>query len=264
MRNQWVSASHFHDLTQAQVLAEVARRVREVKAAAGSDQKRHPLVLLDLDSTLYEVAPRTLQLLKEWAASAEAAVHAQVRDALSRLTNAQVGYSVRDTFLALGLDPASAEIASAFEGAKGAWGRGFFSDAYLKYDHPYPGAAAFTRELHDLGAEIVYLTGRDGPNMGVGTRECLLRDGFPWEKDRTHLLMKRAFEESDLDHKKEAAHYIRQHGTLIASFENEPKNLVALHALFPEAMHVFVDTICSDHEAPPARGLYRIAGFDRV
>ena len=136
-----------------------------------------------------------------------------------------------------------------------------FSSRYLAYDRPYPGAVAFVRGLYDLGAEIAYLTGRDEPGMGEGTRSVLLRDGFPWAVERTHLLMKEAAHLPDLDHKKEAAHYIRRHGTLIASFENEPPNLVALRDLFPDAMHVFVDTVCSDHPAPAADGLYLIRGF---
>ncbi len=262
IRKDWISASHFHDLTASEVLGEVARRVAEVKAKATTEKSSHPLVLLDLDSTLYEVGHRTLHLLKEWAKSPAAASFGSVRDAVAKLSIAQIGYSVRDTFVALGFEPESAAIKPAFESAKKAWSEGFFTDEFLKYDHVYAGAAAFTRKLHDLGAEIVYLTGRDEPNMAAGTRECLIRDGFPWDVPRTHLLMKRAFEDSDLQHKMDAANYIRAHGTLIASFENEPKNLVALHALFPDAMHVFVDTICSDHDAAPGKGLYRISGFE--
>ena len=154
---------------------------------------------------------------------------------------------------AVGVAAESPELVNAIEAVKKFWSQRFFASQYLKYDRPYPGAAEFTRKLHALGAEIVYLTGRDEPGMGDGTRSVLLRDGFPWEVERTHLLMKKAAPLSDLEHKKEAAHYIRKHGQLVASFENEPPNLVALSELFPEAMHVFVDTICSDHPAPAAQ-----------
>jgi hypothetical protein len=253
IRYEWMSACQFHDLTGTQVLAEVVRRVRE----AGSAK---PLVLLDLDSTLYEVGPRTFQILREWA-SAEAATFPAAAARVNELKAHQVGYSVRDTFATVGLDAEAPEVASAFESAKEFWVNRFFTSAYLPFDHAYTGAAEFTRQLHELGAEIVYLTGRDEPNMGDGTRDNLIRDGFPWEIERTHLLLKADPKIEDLFHKKEAAAYVRRHGNLVASFENEPPNLVALRDLFPEAMHVFVDTICSDHPAHPRRDLYRISDF---
>ena len=154
-----------------------------------------------------------------------------------------------------------AEIKGALEEIKKFWTARFFTNQYLPYDRAYEGAAEFTRKLHELGAEIVYLTGRDEPGMGDGTRANLLRDGFPWEVERTHLLLKKAAHLPDLEHKKEAANYIREHGTLVAAFENEPPNLIALYQLFPDAMHVFVDTVCSDHPAEAAQGLYRIRNF---
>ena len=58
IRHEWIKASKFHALDEAQVFGEIYRRIRELK---------NSLVLLDLDSTLYEVSPRTHQILKEWA-----------------------------------------------------------------------------------------------------------------------------------------------------------------------------------------------------
>src|SRR5690349_13139692 len=37
--------------------------------AAGRSGREHALVLLDLDSTLYDNRPRTLRILREWAAA---------------------------------------------------------------------------------------------------------------------------------------------------------------------------------------------------
>jgi hypothetical protein len=39
-------------------------------------------------------------------------------------------------------------------------------------------------------------------------------------------------------------------------------NLVALYELFPDAMHVFVDTVMSDRGAKAINGLYRVKGFE--
>ena len=251
-KTDWLSASQFHDLTEKQVLDEVAARVRAASK---------PLVLLDLDSTLYEVGPRTHQILREWLKTAESAQFPHVSQELKRLEAQHIGYSLRDTFRAVGLRVEIPEVEKAWEAAKKFWGHRFFTNEYLQFDRPYPGAVAFTRRIYDMGAEVVYLTGRDEPGMGPGTRARLLQDGFPWEVPRTQLLLKSATSVPDLEHKLQAGEYIRLHGTLVASFENEPANLSALYGSFPDAMHVYVDTVSSDHEAVPRQGLYRIQGF---
>lgn len=265
IRSAWIEASHFHEMTEEEVLREVSRRVSEVRARATSERSSHPLVLLDLDSTLYEVGPRTHQILKEWSQSPEAGLYARVQKAMMNLLPEHVGYSLKDTFTALDLvidhEQGDLEIVAAWESAKKFWQARFFTSDYLKYDLVYPGAPEFAQEVYRLGAEIAYLTGRDEPGMGDGTRERLLKDGFPWDMPRTHLLMKAAAHMDDLEHKQEAAHYIRAHGSLIASFENEPPNVVALQELFPDAMHVFMETVCSDRPAARARDLFRIRNF---
>ena len=70
---EWLKACHFHDLSEKEVLEEVASRVKKTP---------NSLVLLDLDSTLYEVAPRSHQILKEvgrkfWTVPAFSSVRAQ-------------------------------------------------------------------------------------------------------------------------------------------------------------------------------------------
>src|ERR1700677_2679428 len=94
-KTEWLKTCHFHDLTQKQVLEEGANRVRSVKK---------PLVLLDLDSTLYEVGPRTHEILREWLASGECLQFPEVHDVLQRLEAQHIGYSIRDTFAAVGLE----------------------------------------------------------------------------------------------------------------------------------------------------------------
>jgi hypothetical protein len=262
IRSDWKNASHFHDLTNVEVLREVSRRVATARSQNRKSVARKPIVLLDLDSTLYEVGPRTHFILNEWRHSVAGGSFPRVCSELERLEQEHVGYSLKDTFAALGLPAEDPEVADALREAKDFWLKRFFTSEYLKHDRAYPGAASFVREVHELGALIVYLTGRDEPGMGEGTITNLIRDQFPWNTENTHLLLKPAFGLSDIEHKKNAAHYIRRHGELVASFENEPANLVAIYELFPEAMHVFVETVSSDHAAPSARGLYRIHGFE--
>lgn len=253
-REAWVNACRFHEVSGSEVLTQVAHRISEAS---------RPLVLLDLDSTLYEVQPRTRQILHEWSQSSESRSFELTCSAMIKgLPNARLGYSIQDSLVELGLDLAHPEVQESLPAIKDFWRKRFFSSRYLPYDRAYPGAAGFTCRLHEMGAEIIYLTGRDEPGMGEGTRSNLIRDGFPWNHARTHLLLKATPSEPDLEHKKNAAEFIRSRGSLIASFENEPVNLAALYEIFPEAMHVFVDTVCSEHPAVPCQGLYRIAGFE--
>jgi len=260
IRKDWIAACGFHPLSDGQVLGQVLEWVcKDLET-----RQLRPVLLLDLDSTLYEVGPRSYQILKEWMDSVESRPYGPIRDRLSSMTKADIGYSIADTFSNLGLAVHEAETENALKAVKKFWGKRFFTNEYLAHDEAYAGAATFVQEAHALGAEIIYLTGRDEPGMGKGTRNRLLQDGFPFERERTHLLLKRSFELDDLEHKAAAADYVKRHGNLVASFENEPPNLVALSEIFPAAMHVFVDTIYSDRPAPVRSGLYRITGFDRA
>ena len=46
-----------------------------------------------------------------------------------------------------------------------------------------------------------------------------------------------------------------------ASFENEPKNFIGMCQRFPQAIHVFVDSVCSDHPASPAEDAFLLVSW---
>ncbi len=255
-RSHWIAACDFHPLSDGAVLDLVRERVAKVNA-----EGRQAVVLLDLDSTLYEVAPRTLHILREAARELENELPPAVCEALERLTEAQVGYSLADTLLAGGLRVETPEELGILETLRVFWRKRFFSNAYLPFDRPYPGTAEFVRALHADGAHIIYLTGRDEAGMLEGTIANLHRDGFVFGEERSRLLMKDHPDTDDLHHKVSAARSIQSLGTLVASLENEPRNLAGLWEAFPDALHIFVETICSNHPAPVCRGIYRVRGF---
>jgi hypothetical protein len=256
IRGEWINSSEFHPLSNLQVLSEVYAGIEKETEA-----KRQPVLLLDLDSTLYHVESRSHQILREWVASPESAKHGPIRDKIAGILPEHLGYSLLDTFAKVGLSAMDAGVEEVLRETQKFWNRRFFTNEYLAFDHAYPGAPEFVNRAYDLGAEIVYLTGRDEPGMGKGTRARLLADRFPFEKPRTRLILKENFELDDIEHKSKAAESVASLGTLVASFENEPPNLVAFSEIFPDAMHVFVDTIYSEKPAHPKTGLYRITGF---
>ncbi|MBC7384947.1 MAG: hypothetical protein H7301_02145 [Cryobacterium sp.] len=257
IRKEWIQSCEFHPHTNLEVLRQVHQGIEKKVTSGGA----LPVLLLDLDSTLYEVGPRSGHILKEWVDSKESQNFKSVRDRVSKLKPSEIGYSLLDTFTGMGLSVGDPEVESALHSANHFWAARFFTNDYLDYDHAYPGASDFVKKAYELGAEIIYLTGRDEPGMGKGTRKRLIADGFPFDSERTHLLLKRSFELDDLEHKSKAADYVRDIGSLVASFENEPPNLVALSDLFPESMHVFMDSVYSDRPALPKPGFYRITGF---
>ncbi len=255
-RDHWIAACDFEPLCDRDVLGLIRGRVNRLKA-----EGLVPVVLFDLDSTLYEVAPRTLQILREGARALTDRLPDRVVSRLALLEEAQVGYSMIDTLSAAGVALQSEEDLDHLAVLKEFWRERFFSNAYLPYDRPYPGTAEFVQRLHDDGAHIVYLTGRDEAGMRGGTIANLVRDRFVYGAERTLLLMKDHPDTDDLEHKVGAAQSVRRLGTLAASLENEPRNLAGLWQAFPDALHVFVETICSTHPAPVCRGIYRVRQF---
>lgn len=259
-KQDWIGASEFHPLDNGQVLDQVLRRIERERKDGNQ-----PVLLLDLDSTLYEVGPRTLSIVREWRDSAVSAPFPQVRQLLAQVSMDHIEYSLRDLFQRLGVTERSeqfAELKEALPLLRKFWEERFFSNDYLSHDLTYSGASRFVHQAHQAGAHIIYLTGRDEPQMGPGTRKRLVEDGFPFEIERTDLFLKQHRSIDDTVHKIEVAVQVETHGKLVASFENEPKNLVALAERFPDAMHVFVDTVFSDNPAPVRKGLYRIRGFE--
>jgi len=261
IRKEWIQACQFNGASNQQVLNHLFDGVKAQDQLFKTGKGPHPVVLLDLDSTLYEVGPRTHVILRKWAVSEDAKQFPKIRPLFENISTANVGYSIRDTFNSLKLDVTDPLIHPAFEHVKNFWSDRFFSNNYLVHDRAYTGAVDFAKKIYELGAEIIYLTGRDEPRMGPGSRAKLIQDGFPFEKPRTELVLKAAAHLDDRWHKEEAGRKIRQHGRLIASFENEPANVCALAEIFPDAMNVFIDTVCSDHPAPARHDLFRVTGF---
>ena len=61
-RQDWLRKSHFIEMEPSEVLETIAKIIPQVP---------EPVVLFDLDSTLYEVAPRNLAIIKDWLREGE-------------------------------------------------------------------------------------------------------------------------------------------------------------------------------------------------
>lgn len=218
--------------------------IANIERAAG--EGRDPLVVFDLDGTLYDNTHRTLRILLEFAHT-HASTYRALYDRLRVTSLDHLHYRVSDTLAALGFsDPALAEEVSTW------WRARFFTDDYCLYDLPLAGAVELVRRVHKAGGVPCYLTGRDAPNMLVGTLKALQRDGFPVGRADTRLILKPAFEDHDETFKQGVIAHLRNTGRVVGSFDNEPGLCNLFKESFPEAVVVWMNTSHAPG-APPLR-----------
>ena len=226
------------------------------------DKKKNPVVVFDLDSTLFDVSKRSFEILKEWVAHPETRNFTQTTTLLDQIRVIELKYSLEELWEDKKIPLRESPFEHHFKHAKQFWRQRFFAHDYLKHDEPMGGASHFVKKLHEMGAFIVYLTGRDVPSMAFGTFDQLKRHGLPIEMDRSRLILKPKRHLDDVTFKSQAAKMIMEWGDVVASFENEPKNLIAMSEVFgPETMNIFVETVSSDHPAKPGKSIYRLKEF---
>jgi hypothetical protein len=183
-----------HDMTQH------INHLRRILSAAIS--ARHAglksLAVFDLDSTLFDVAPRLEKILKDFALDPQhQKMYPQPISVFSKLQILKKDWGLQDSLARAGLDGKHPEFEKAL---RQFWRKHFFSNEYLHFDQPYQGAVAYVRALHDAGTEIVYLTGRDVARMQKGSQETLIKWDFPLDQ-KAQLVLKPQKELDDAEFK---------------------------------------------------------------
>jgi|GEM_PF-20174 len=282
---QVLEARHWADILRDAILAAKARGEALGWAARGEatpgagfygglaridaalQRGAHPVVVLDLDLTLIENAPRTRAILQSWldlrAAPAETSTMAQ--PGLWATARALAGtmplvFSIRDNLMTLlavlGVDAPETHLAEGFAH----WRKTFFDPAYLVHDEALPGAPEAVARLVAAGATIVYLTARPGP-LAAATTARLFELGFPAADAGAVLVTKTSPRESDHDFKVRALAWCARLGTVVLCAENEPLHANAMHEAFPEALTVLVETRHSLPAPALAAGIVRVAAL---
>jgi hypothetical protein len=258
----WIDGAPFDVLPQPEVLRAVLEKVREQRDARIRHGGKPVKVVFDLDSTIFDVKPRTLRILKEFALSPEGrAISPLMCEWSLNLTAYKLLYTLEESAHANGAPEPAEKAREFFKAAFHFWRKRFFSHAYLTVDHPTPGAVDYANQVVDAGATAVYLTGRDWPGMGQGTRSMLESCGFPVDPRVSELIMKPNFGIDDSEFKDEALRELRINGDAVALFDNEPANFHVFEKNFPEAFLVFFHSNCSTKPAKPVSKLYRIENF---
>ena len=232
------------------LLQDVVKAVSDVKKLG-----KLPVVIFDLDGTLFDNGPRSKKIFLEFAEEKGDSKLTQTIETIDAYT---MKYKVRESLIDVGIEDPTVlkEIIDSWRGK-------FFTNEYLKYDEPLPGAVEFVNELRDSCALIIYLTGRDAPGSLEGTISALKTNKYPIGVCRTELIMKPERFMKTLPYKKKTLKYIEKLGTVVAVFENEPANINLLFKHFPESIPFFLDTNHKPNAPPVNEEIHYIKNYNR-
>ena len=216
---------------QSHVLRTVLERVQQTLELG-----RNPVVVFDLDATLYDNRPRTLEILMEYREDIFES-HPDVAEALGTVTAERIEYLLSDSLRGCGITRSDiVQDVTRF------WRERFFTDEYVQRDTTIDGAAEYVLACHDAGAIIVYMTGRDVPGMLLGTVASLRDSGFPIGVAGIELVLKPDANLPDEAFKRGALPTLERLGDMVAFFDNEPANCNLARAMFPDSLVVLLET----------------------
>ncbi len=236
------------------VLGDVFARVAAMRAAG-----KTPIAIFDIDGTVTDPAGRNREIFALAFDGPDPVVHPPRPDlaaAIRALPLSAHEYDPESTLAKIGV------VDTAFVRAlKTRWSQDFFSNRFLSRDEAVPSAVSYLDSLYAHGCTVAYFTGRDVPRMFGGTAQALVERGFPVGVPGTMLVLKPNKAVADFDYKKGALDTFAGYGTVVAVFENEPRNINLLHERFPEALAFYLDTKHSTGAPAVAPGITWVKDF---
>jgi AAA15 family ATPase/GTPase len=240
-------------------MTQTTETLKLIKSDIHKEIKKGSLtrVVFDLDSTLFNVAPRFSKIIEEFCSdSVMRRKYARAIEILSQIQITHHPYYLKQFMLDIGLNE---EPQTFYKEIFEYWRSRFFNDKYVIFDEPEVGAVEFVDELYKQGVHIIYLTGRDEPRMKIGTLESLKKWNFPVAQDRAELVLKPYKELDDAEFKRD--HFqIFPPNEKIWFFENEPVNIHLVLKDCPHVKIIYFDSVHSG-KAPAPEGLPTIKNF---
>lgn len=206
--------------------------------------EKNAVCVFDIDSTIFNVSPRNQDIFDLFCS-----IYSSQHPILHKLSS-----NIRLKYTDWGLEPyistiqnLSAPLESRSELknlARSFWKKHFFAGTFLHSDEPYKGVERFIHWLHQKGAQILYLTGRDDHRMRQGTLLQLKHWNLPLENDNDLItkphkgLIDGNYKSSEL---KKIFNLFPDHPLFF--FDNEPS--VFEHCTFPSQPHytpVFIES----------------------
>jgi hypothetical protein len=212
--------------------------------------KKKPTLVFDLDSTLFDVTPRIGEILIAFESAHFHRLPPSEQQALKEIQLQKGDWGLGDAVQRIGAERISKETQLLL---KSFWREHFFSNAFLKFDRPFEGAVDFVNDLHALGANIYYLTGRDHLRMGPGSVESLIQHQFPLNETSAKLVLKPKAGMDDSQYKLEwfQTNANQVNNGTIWFFENEPANIWPLIQHTPHVKVIFFDSTHSRRAQVP-------------
>lgn len=216
-----------------------------------SQSPQKPLVVFDLDSTLFDVSPRLEKTLIDISLTPEFMQRfPEVNSYFRNIKTLRNDWGFIKVLRRAGVDHDHYEL---FDYIREAWIQKFFSNEYIHFDVPYEGASFFVNQLHKMEIPIAYLTGRDVARMEKGSREVLLKWDFPLNDSTAKLVLKPFKEMDDAQFKCDWFKSLNfSEYSKVYLFENEPVNINLIKKEIPEVEMVFFDSTHSGKEPPPS------------
>ena len=213
-------------------------------------EKTNPLIIFDLDSTLFDVAPRLEKVLTDIAL--EPVMTEKFPSVVPHFKNIKTerrDWGFVEVLQRAGVEHDNLDL---FKTVRGLWIEKFFSNEYIHYDVPYQGSVDFVRKIEKLDIPIVYLTGRDVKRMERGSREVLMKWDFPLDDKMSRLILKPERSMDDALFKRDWIHdHMINSQSPVFLFENEPVNINLIAKELPQVELVFFDSTHSRKETPP-------------
>lgn len=250
-------------LTKAvpQILKTLTQKIQNAKEA-----NRTPIVIFDLDGTLYDVTIRTFEILRRFAHQPhiQEGFATEAKLLLKNLRRDKIRYSVEQTLNEMGITHYSEHSMEFLQRAIGFWFKNFFTDELIAIDEAYPSALKCVKWFYDQGVRVAYLSGRDVPNMIQGTLRSLEKHGFPHTGNQISVTLKPTYGLDDVLFKRQAVEAYRAEGEVIASFDNEPANVKMFIEEFPDAEHFHFNTHFAKWVHLEGPKLWQIDSFEEV
>lgn len=196
------------------------------------------VIIFDLDDTLFSTRSRTMRIIQEFTSLPQKIdLYPDDIENLRKIKKKQIEYKLADTFKLIKI-----KNDKMLKDMQKFWKARFFTNKYIASDKQIKGASYYVNRLRNMGAHVIYLTGRDRPRMEKGTRKLLISNDFPTTNGTT-LLMKPNKNISDKKFKRVVFEKVEKYGNVLAVFENEAENLNMMAEYFPDARIIFLDTI---------------------
>lgn len=227
--------------------------------------EKKPVVIFDLDGTVFDVTFRTQKILDHFINQPDIQERYPVFvEKVKTISASHHRYGLEQTLNEVGIDRYSEHAAQFLHLAETFWFKKFFTDEYVLADKAFDGAKKCVDYFHAKGAQVVYLSGRDVPNMSMGTIKALERDGFVTHGHRVSICLKPAYGMDDYLFKKQSLESIITMGNVIATFDNEPANVQLFMDTFPEAINIHFDSQYAKHLDLKGNNFFRIKAFSEL